>query len=103
LPTIGVAKSRLCGEHRPLGQTRGCHVQLIDQGQAVGAVLRTQNGIKPLYISVGNLITLAESIQWVLRCSRRYRLAEPNRQAHMLVTAMTQNPRIVLPEAGISQ
>ncbi len=90
LPTIGVAKSRLCGEFRPPGRRRGCHTRLIDRGQVVGSVVRTQDGVQPLYISVGNRITLEECIRWTLRCARRYRLAEPNRQAHMLVGELTR-------------
>ena len=87
LPTIGVAKSRLCGEHRRLGQRRGCRVRLVDRGEVVGAVVRTRDGVKPLYVSVGHRITLDEAVAWVLRLARRYRLAEPNRRAHMMVTA----------------
>jgi deoxyribonuclease V len=85
LPTIGVAKSLLIGVHRPLGANRGCRAALRDHGQTIGSAVRTRTGVKPLYISVGHRITLGEAIRWTLRCARGYRLAEPNRQAHMLV------------------
>jgi deoxyribonuclease V len=93
IPTIGVAKSRLCGEFRPPGFRRGCHTRLIDRGEVVGSVVRTQDGVQPLYVSVGNLITLEECIRWTLRCANRYRLAEPNRQAHMLVGELSREIR----------
>ena len=88
LPTIGVAKSRLCGEHRPPGTRRGCRTQLRLHGRTIGAVVRTRTGVRPLYVSVGHLVTLDEAVRWTLRCSRSARLPEPNRRAHVLVSAM---------------
>ena len=90
-PTIGLAKSRLCGEHRPVGRRRGCRVQLRHDGQVVGAVVRTRTGVRPVYVSVGHRITLDEAIRWTLRCGRGYRLAEPTRQAHLLVSAISRH------------
>jgi deoxyribonuclease V len=81
MPTIGVAKSRLCGEHRVVGRRRGCCVRLMDHGEHVGAVLRTQDGVRPLYVSVGNAVTLVEAVKWVLRLAGRFRLPEPIRAA----------------------
>jgi deoxyribonuclease V len=89
LPTIGVAKSRLIGDHRTPGRSRGCRARLVHQGQTIGAVVRTRDGVKPLYISIGHRVTLDDAVRWALRCARRYRLAEPNRQAHILVGKVT--------------
>lgn len=86
VPTIGVAKSRLCGRHRPVGQRRGCHVQLRHEGQVVGRVVRTRDGVKPLYVSVGHRITLAQAVRWTLRGGRGVRLPEPTRLAHQMVS-----------------
>ena len=88
LPTIGVAKSRLCGTHRTPGISRGCRTQLRHSGEVVGSVVRTRTGVKPLLISVGHRITLAEAIAWTLRAARRYRLPEPTRQGHLLVSSL---------------
>jgi len=85
VPTIGVAKSRLCGRHRPLGPRRGCKVQLKHNGKIVGAVLRTRDNVKPLYISVGHHVTLDDAVTWTLRCGRGFRLPEPTRQADQAV------------------
>ncbi|MBN1162029.1 MAG: deoxyribonuclease V [Dehalococcoidales bacterium] len=82
IPTIGCAKSRLCGEHEvPLAEA-GSSVQLIDNGEVIGAVLRTRTGVKPLYISVGHMIDLPSAVYWVMNCCRGYRLPEPTRLAH---------------------
>ena len=50
IPTIGCGKTRLLGEHINVGETRGCTSPLIENGQVIGSVLRTQNGIKPIYV-----------------------------------------------------
>jgi deoxyribonuclease V len=84
-PTIGVAKSRLCGEHRQVGQRRGSRTPLLLDGAVVGSVVRTRTGVRPLYVSVGHRITLTEAIGWTLRCTRGVRLPEPTRQADQYV------------------
>ncbi len=87
LPTIGCAKSRLCGEHTEPSQTRGSSVPLMDGTDQIGEVLRTQDGVKPLYVSVGHRCDLAGARQLVLACAVRYRLPEPTRLADRLVAA----------------
>ena len=77
LPTIGCAKSRLCGEHGEPGRTRGSKVELRHGGEVIGAVLRTRDGVKPIYVSVGHKIGLDAAVQWALRLAPRFRLPEP--------------------------
>ncbi|MHC5057313.1 MAG: endonuclease V [Planctomycetota bacterium] len=82
VPTVGCAKSRLCGEHDEPGPTRGDWAALTLKGKRVGRVLRTRDSVKPLYVSVGHLTTLAAAAKLVLACAPRYRLPEPTRLAH---------------------
>jgi deoxyribonuclease V len=82
-PTIGCAKSRLCGEHRPVETEPGRFSDLLHREEVIGAVLRTRANSKPLYISVGHKISLEAAIRWVLRCCRGHRLPEPTRLAHL--------------------
>ena len=91
IPTIGVAKSRLCGEHRMPGRNRGCRTQLRHEGAVVGTVLRTRTDVKPLYISVGHRVSLADAVGWTLRCCRGVRLPEPTRRAHRYVSRLRGN------------
>jgi deoxyribonuclease V len=86
LPSIGVAKSILIGQHAPLGEQRGAWQPLVDQGEIVGAALRTRSGVKPVYISIGHRLCLETAIELVLRCTGKYRLPEPSRQAHHLAS-----------------
>jgi deoxyribonuclease V len=88
LPTIGCAKSILCGEHAPVGEEAGSHAELYDNGEVIGAALRTKSGVKLVYVSVGHKIDLTEALQWVLKCCRGYRLPEPTRLAHLAAQGM---------------
>jgi deoxyribonuclease V len=88
LPTVGCAKSRLCGEHPEPGTQRGDQVPLRHEGEEIGAVLTTRDRIKPLFISPGHKIDSATAAELVLACSRRYRLPEPTRLAHLLTNRM---------------
>ncbi len=84
LRSIGVAKSRLTGTHAEVPLRKGDWVPLIDKNETIGAVLRTREGVKPLYISVGHRIDLMSSIEIVMRCITRYRLPETTRWSHRL-------------------
>lgn len=86
LPSIGVAKTRLIGEHREPGNQKGDWVPLLDRGETIGAVLRTRAGVKPLYISIGHRIGLETAMRYVLACTTRYRLPETTRWAHRLAS-----------------
>lgn len=83
IPTIGCAKSRLCGSHSILGKESGNYTELVDSGEVIGAALRTKTGVKPLYISTGHKISLENAIYWVMQCCNGYRLPEPTRLAHL--------------------
>jgi deoxyribonuclease V len=87
-PTLGCAKSRLCGEYKGPGVVRGGRAALTLEGRTVGAVVRTRDHVKPVYVSVGYRITLEEAVDWVLRCCRSFRLPEPTRLAHHYVTRL---------------
>ncbi len=86
LPTVGVAKTRLVGEHGEVPTGRGEWCPLLDHGEVIGAVLRTRPGVKPVYVSVGHRVSLATAIELVMRCVTRYRLPETTRQAHRLAS-----------------
>jgi len=88
LPTIGCAKSILCGQHRPVGEDAGSHAELLDNGELIGEALRTKSGVRLIYISVGHKIDLASALQWVINCCRGYRLPEPTRLAHLAAGGM---------------
>jgi len=82
IPTVGCAKSRLCGRHEEPGTEAGNYADLMDGGEVIGAVLRTRGGVKPVYVSIGHRVDLTTAIHWVLACCRGYRLPEPTRLSH---------------------
>ena len=92
--TIGCAKSRLVGEFSEVKEGKGSHTPLWYKEQMVGAVVRTKRGVKPLFISPGNRITLDESVKIVLDCCGKYRMPEPTRQAHLLVSSLRRGQEV---------
>jgi len=86
IPSIGVAKSLLVGEHGPLPPARGSWRPLVHKGEVVGAALRTRTGVAPVYVSIGHKVSLATVIDYVLACSPNFRLPETTRAAHRLAS-----------------
>ncbi len=91
IPTVGCAKSRLVGEFVEPPPERGTWSDLLLAGETVGAVLRTRDRVRPLFVSPGHLITLDEARELVLRCCVRYRLPEPIRHADGLVKKLKRD------------
>lgn len=81
-PSIGCAKSRLCGSHHEPGPDRGSYTYLYDGDEIIGAVVRTQTGVTPLYVSIGHKVDLSTAIEYVLSCCTKHRLPETTRYAH---------------------
>ncbi len=86
LPTIGVAKSRLCGRYGEVGEARGDWTPLLDRRETIGAVLRSRVGVKPLFISPGHRLCLDTALGWVVACLGRTKLPEPTRLADRLAS-----------------
>lgn len=86
-PTIGCAKTRLIGEYTDPGAEPGDLSPLHDKnGERLGDVVRTKGGAKPVFVSPGHRISFDTATRLVLECTRRYRLPEPTRLAHKLVS-----------------
>ena len=84
-PTIGCAKKHLAGSYGLIPDAKGDYSPLKSDGRIIGAVLRTRERVKPIFVSPGHAITVKESIKIVLDTCRGYRLPEPTRQAHLAV------------------
>jgi len=100
LPTIGCAKSRLVGTHKNPRKRRGSIVPLIDKDEVIGDVVRTKDGVKPLYISPGHRMNRESAVRTVLACGRGYRMPEPTRQAHLYVNELRRRHRQDQANAG---
>ena len=93
LPCIGCAKSRLTGKAETPGLAKGSMTELLGkEGRVIGRVVRTRRAVKPVYVSVGNLVSLAQAAGIVLALAVRYRLPEPTRQAHILAGKLRVDP-----------
>ncbi len=80
-PTIGAAKSRLIGtEMKREGRTF-----LVDKDEVVGEVVTTKPDTKPIYVSIGHMVSLETAVEIVKHCAKN-RIPEPLLQAHNLAT-----------------
>ena len=82
VPSVGCAKSRLVGSFEEPGPQKGSTTDLLHRGEVVGKVVRTRDGVSPVFVSVGNRVDLVSAVDLVLACCTKYRLPEPTRQAH---------------------
>jgi deoxyribonuclease V len=92
-PTIGCAKSRLCGHHGTPGGKPGSYAELKDNDETIGAALRTKSGTNPIYVSIGHRVDLEAAIYWAMQCCRGYRLPEPTRLAHLAAGGALKTPK----------
>ncbi len=84
-PVIGCAKSVLVGTYKDPGPSRGSVSYLYNhEGRVIGAAVRTRDHVKPVYVSIGHRISLAQAIRLTLACGKGYRIPEPTRQADLL-------------------
>jgi len=81
-PSVGCAKSRLCGEYDEPAEERGSWTPLRDGSEVIGAVVRTRDGVRPVFVSIGHRVDLETAVSLVLNCAPRYRLPETTRWAH---------------------
>ncbi len=92
IPSIGCAKSRLCGEYGIPSRDAGSSAELKDNGDIIGVVLRSKTAARPLFVSIGYRIDLAMAVRRVLACCRGYRLPEPTRLAHLVAGGSLPEP-----------
>ena len=90
LPGVGVGKSRLVGEFADPALKAGSTAPLMDGDEQIGVVLRTQKGIRPVFVSIGHRVDMDSAVKLVLACCTRYRIPEPTRQADIEVAKLKQ-------------
>ena len=88
-PTIGCAKSRLCGQYNEPDSEQGAYTYLRDKEEVIGAVVRTRTKVRVVYVSIGHRISLDSARIWTLACCRGYRLPETTRYAHNAASGKT--------------
>lgn len=83
-PSIGSAKSHLYGTYSAPKKKKGDYSIIRDgEGNPIGAVLRTRENVKPVFVSPGHLVDISSSVKIILACSPKYKIPEPIRAAHL--------------------
>ncbi|BCM90308.1 endonuclease V [Abditibacteriota bacterium] len=88
LPTYGSTKTLFVGNFDDVGEERGATAELVHRGEIVGAAVRTKRKVTPVYVSVGNKMTLDDAVKLTLACDGGYRVPEPTRRAHLFVNRL---------------
>ncbi|RSS59425.1 endonuclease V [Streptomyces sp. WAC01280] len=83
-PSLGVAKNPFTFTYEQPGPERGEFSALLADGEEVGRALRTQAGVKPVYVSVGHRVSLDRACAHTLHLAPRYRIPETTRHADSL-------------------
>ena len=86
--TIGCGKTRHIGEFGILDHERGSATNLLDGDEVIGKVVRTQDDVKPLFVSIGHRVSLDTAVDWILKLSSKFRQPEPIRRANEFVSQM---------------
>ena len=89
--SLGCAKKKLIGEYQLPEIHRGAKSDLVYNDKIVGKALRTKDNVKPVFVSVGNRLSLDELPDFILSCTTKYRIPEPTRLAHLAVTNYKKN------------
>jgi len=83
-PTIGVAKSPLIGKVGEFNEKNWAPI--TDKKEVIGAAFITKTGTKPVYVSIGHMVSLEKAIDIVRHCTPNYRIPKPIRLAHTIAT-----------------
>lgn len=90
-PTIGCAKSILIGTHGDLKKEAGSWTGLVDEGgERIGAAVRTRAGVRPVYVSQGNRVSLETAIRLTLEVANGFRIPRPTREADRFTKEVKQ-------------
>jgi len=81
-PSIGCAKNMLYGNYAPLGLEKFNASPIISQNEHMGYAVRTKDNVKPVYISPGHKVSVADSLEFIIPCILKHRIPEPTRIAH---------------------
>jgi deoxyribonuclease V len=91
LSTIACSKTPLWRDYPEPSSKKGAHVFIEGENKkSIGAVVRTREERKPVFITPGHKISIQTAVRVMLQCSPRYRIPEPLRQAHILAKKMAE-------------
>ena len=94
-PSLGCGKKHLMGNYEAPASEKGSYSPIEDEGEIIGHVVRTCDGVKPVWISPGHGMSLMQSVEIASHCARTYRIPEPTRQADILVNALRRGEQEV--------
>lgn len=89
-PTVGCAKSVLCGEAEEPADEAGAASELTDKDEVIAIALRSRVGTRPIYISIGHRVSLDSAVKFALAVTNGFRVPRPTREADKFVAEAKQ-------------
>ena len=77
IPSIGVAKRLLIGEVASPDPARGSTEPVLDNSEIIGRAVRTVQDARPVFISAGHKVDLAQAVDMALKTTTIHRITEP--------------------------
>jgi deoxyribonuclease V len=90
-PTVGCAKSVLCGEAEEPADEAGAASELTHKDEVIGIALRSRVGTRPIYISIGHRVSLDSAVRFALAATDGFRVPRPTREADKFVAMAKQS------------
>ncbi|MDM8529256.1 endonuclease V [Anaerolineales bacterium HSG24] len=96
IPTIGCSIASLGEMDKELEVARGSYSLIRNgNGEVIGAAVRTQTNLSPLYVSIGHRVDLETSIKYVLSASRRGHFPDAVRLARRNSRVLGKMPKLL--------
>lgn len=89
-PTVGCAKSVLCGEAEEPADEAGAASELTHKDEVIGIALRSRVNARPIYISIGHRVSLDSAVKFALAVTDGFRVPRPTREADKFVAEVKQ-------------
>ncbi len=91
LPTIGVAKSKLCGDQIEEVNENNKQSSIKLDGKLIGyALLSSDRAKKPIYVSSGHRVSVETAVK-IVKDYCNYKIPEPIRKAHIIANKRRKN------------
>jgi deoxyribonuclease V len=91
MPSIGIAKKPLWGQQKGvLSREKGATAPIVYGDKVIGIALRTRSGIKPVYVSQGNMVSLETAVSLVNSTVGKFRIPIVTRIPHIQASKMKE-------------
>lgn len=93
IPTIACSKRPLWKNFKEPKKGKGALLFIEERGEKIGAVLRSKNNTKPVFVTPGHRISCESATKIILKCCTKFRLPEPLREAKIFAKKLIEDKK----------